>query len=94
MFRAVNLNEITNGSGVTVSLIERGSILYRRSDRELVLTCNCVGDPEAGSANIVYLRPELRWQDNQPVADADRDVIAHDIVEAYKALGIETEVVG
>lgn len=94
MFRAVNLNEITNGRGVTVSLIDRGSVRYRRSDRELVLPCDCVGDPEAGSANVVYLRRELRWQDDQPVADAERATIAKDIVDAYKAVGIETEVVG
>ena len=36
----------------------------------------------------------LRWQDDQPVADAERAVIARDIGEAYKALGIDTEVVG
>lgn len=94
MFRAVNLSDISNGAGVTVSLVDRGTIRYRRSDRELMLSCDCVGDHEAGSANIVHLERGLRWQDNEPVGDAERAIIARDIVEAYKALGIETEVVG
>lgn len=94
MFRAVNLNEFSNDAGVTVSLIDRNSILYRRSNRELVLPCDCVGDCDAGSGNVVYLRRDMRWQDDQPVAEAERDVIARDIIDAYRAVGIETEVVG
>jgi hypothetical protein len=94
MFRAVSLSDITNGRGVTVSLVDRGTIRYRRSGRILTLPCDCVGDRETGTANVVYLNGALRWHDDQPVVDADRAVIARDIVEAYKALGIETEVVG
>lgn len=93
MFRAVNLSDITNGAGVTVSLVNRGTVRYRCSNRELMLSCDCVGDLEAGSANIVYLSG-ARWQDDQPVIEAERAVIARNIVEAYKALGIDTEVVG
>jgi hypothetical protein len=95
MFRAIDKHSAENERGVVVSDVSRHQIAYQENGRRLILGREGATTPGGGPAQIVYLHPEARWQppyEADPLTRTDWERIAANVVEAFRALKLETYV--
>jgi hypothetical protein len=94
VFRKVANNHATDDqSGVSIVGVDRFSFAYRIRDHVLVLGREDAVAPDGGAAQLVNIDTFLKWQpphDAKPLTAPQLERIAADIVDAFRALGVET----
>lgn len=97
MFRAIDPRRAASDTGVEITCLDRRQIRYRRDGHELIVLREPVAGRDLDPVQSVVLAPKLCWlppHQNEPIDDGMRATIAREIVEAFRAFGIDTEVVG
>ena len=93
MFTAIDKHSATDGKTVFVRSVDRDLIEYRDGDHVVLLGIEGATTPDGGPAQIIYVGPEIRWEQpfvDQEITAYDRANIAANVVEAYRALGLES----
>lgn len=93
MFKKIVNNYAANNNGVEIRGIDRDTFSYHEGDKMIIISRESAVGDKGSPAHIVYFFTNMHWQppfESLPIIAADVDRISANVIEGFKALGLQT----